>query len=166
MEFDLQTSQIRVEKESRPDLIPVSMGDYELVVRAPNSLDLLAISADRNPASARYRLLERCLITANHDSQPVTADDLPLEVVEAIESAMETADPQANIQLNVSCPACGSSYAQTLDIVSFFWSELSSWAAHLLYDVHRLASAYGWSERDILSMSSRRRRFYLDLIYA
>jgi hypothetical protein len=30
--------------------------------------------------------------------------------------------------------------------------------------VHVIASAYGWSERDILAMSAARRRLYLDVI--
>jgi hypothetical protein len=31
-------------------------------------------------------------------------------------------------------------------------------------DVHQLASAYGWSEHDILTMSAGRRQLYLELV--
>jgi hypothetical protein len=41
---------------------------------------------------------------------------------------------------------------------------LSRRAACLLRDVHRLALAYHWSERDILGLSLRRRRSYLLLL--
>jgi hypothetical protein len=41
---------------------------------------------------------------------------------------------------------------------------LSRRAAGLLRDVHRLALAYHWSERDILGLSLRRRRSYLLLL--
>jgi hypothetical protein len=48
--------------------------------------------------------------------------------------------------------------------VTFFWSEISAEARRLLLEVHNLASAYGWSESDILSMSALRRRYYLEMI--
>lgn len=35
---------------------------------------------------------------------------------------------------------------------------------HLLYDVHLLAQAYGWSEASILAMSPKRRQTYLDWV--
>jgi hypothetical protein len=31
-----------------------------------------------------------------------------------------------------------------------------------MIEVHELASAYGWAERDILEMSPHRRHFYLE----
>jgi hypothetical protein len=33
-------------------------------------------------------------------------------------------------------------------------------------DVHALASAYGWSEREILALSDTRRRLYLEMVSA
>jgi hypothetical protein len=33
----------------------------------------------------------------------------------------------------------------------------------MLYDVHALASAYGWREADVLAMSPMRRQVYLEL---
>lgn len=164
MEFDLQTSQIRAEKEDATEFVSVTHGDYEMNVRSPNSLDLLSISVAGDVATARRQLLERCVISATRESRAVAVGDLPSVVVDAIEDALENADPQADLQLTVSCPSCGFSYPQTLDIVSFLWNELNSWACNLLHEVHRLASAYGWTEKEILTMSPRRRRFYLNLI--
>ena len=61
------------------------------------------------------------------------------------------------------CPECGHRWHATFDIVSFFWSEIDAWAYRTLHQVHRLASAYGWREADILAMSPWRRQFYLSL---
>jgi len=36
----------------------------------------------------------------------------------------------------------------------------------LLVEVHALASAYGWSEQEILSLSDARRRLYLEMVQA
>jgi hypothetical protein len=77
---------------------------------------------------------------------------------------MAEADPQADVQLALSCPDCGHSWLAAFDIVSYFWSEVNSWAQRLLGEVHTLASFYGWSERDILAMSPVRRHIYLDMI--
>jgi hypothetical protein len=40
---------------------------------------------------------------------------------------------------------------------------LTTWVRRLLREVHTLALAYGWREADILNMSARRRRFYLEM---
>lgn len=74
------------------------------------------------------------------------------------------ADPQANVQLNVSCPACSHQWQMTFDILSFFWTEISAWAQRILREVHVLASAYGWHEADVLAMSSMRRQCYLQMV--
>jgi hypothetical protein len=52
------------------------------------------------------------------------------------------------------------------DVVSYLWGEIEDWAERLLRDVHSLAAAYGWSERDIVGMSALRRRLYLELANA
>jgi hypothetical protein len=39
-------------------------------------------------------------------------------------------------------------------------------AKRLLAEVHLIASAYGWSEAEILGLSRARRDFYLDMVRA
>ena len=73
-------------------------------------------------------------------------------------------DPQANVQMNLSCVRCGKHWQAVFDIESFLWSEINRWAERLLLEVHQLARAYGWREADILAMSPHRRRFYLDML--
>jgi hypothetical protein len=77
---------------------------------------------------------------------------------------MVQADPQADVQLALTCPACGHQWEATFDIASFFWSEIDSWAHRILREVHTLASAYGWREADILAMSPQRRQLYLEMV--
>ena len=55
-------------------------------------------------------------------------------------------------------------WLEPFDIASFLWTELHAWASRTLYDVHQLAAAYGWSEAECLSLSARRRGYYLELI--
>ena len=71
-------------------------------------------------------------------------------------------DPQAEVLMPLTCPNCEHSWHSLFDIVSFFWTELTSQAKQLLQEVHVLARFYGWREADILAMTTVRRRFYLD----
>jgi hypothetical protein len=112
-------------------------------------------------------LLDRCIIHARHignGGEPVRASELPQEVAEAVADRMAMADPQAEIELAVDCPACGERWQAPFEIESFFWSEIGAWARRILSEVHVLASSYGWREADIFNMSAWRRQYYLDLI--
>lgn len=75
----------------------------------------------------------------------------------------EDADPGAELTLEIACPECGAATPAELDIAAYLWTELDAWARDLLLDVHLLASAYGWSEPEILALSPLRRRYYLEL---
>jgi hypothetical protein len=99
---------------------------------------------------------------------PLTTEceDLPQDVVDAVTDRMAEGDPLADIQVAVSCPICNHIWRAALDIVSFLWSEIDNLAARLLRDVHTLASAYGWREKDILALSPGRRQFYLAAVSA
>ncbi len=72
-------------------------------------------------------------------------------------------DPQAELLLDLQCPACGARWQLVLDIVAFLWEELCSSAAGLLGEVDTLARAYAWSEREILALSPTRRRLYVEM---
>jgi hypothetical protein len=64
------------------------------------------------------------------------------------------------------CSSCKRELQAELDIVSFFWTEINSWAMRMLREIHSLASTYGWTESDILAMSAARRQVYLELVQA
>jgi hypothetical protein len=140
------------------------LGDYKVEFRVPNSVDLTSLDQSADISSSTRRLLERCVVHAQKHDQEVPADDFPPELLEAISRMMTEHDPQADIQLGLTCPQCSYHWQAPLDIVSFLWSEIHNWASRMLDEVHTLASAYGWSEADILALGPMRRRAYLELI--
>jgi hypothetical protein len=73
-------------------------------------------------------------------------------------------DPQAEVRVAVTCPACHHPWSTVFDIVAYLWSEIDDWARRLLSEVDVLASSYGWNESAILGMTARRRRLYLEII--
>jgi hypothetical protein len=79
---------------------------------------------------------------------------------------LEQADPLAETRISLSCPGCDHEWAEPLDIGAFLWEEIASRAKRLLVDVHALATAYGWTESEILSLSDSRRAFYRSMAQA
>ncbi len=130
--------------------------------RLPESQDLAAIARGGRDDPAR-ELLERCIVSAEHRGTACAARELPPSIVAAIEDEMARADPYADTRLALECPACGHAWTLAFDIASFMWRELEARALAIVRDVHALASAYGWSERDIVQMSTAKRAVYLEL---
>lgn len=149
------TSELTVEAEA-----------YHLTFRLPNSLDLASLNSGKdNSHDRRHRLLERCLLEAStSDGELLRIAQLPEDVLRAIVQAMDRADPQANLLIGLTCPACGHCWEALFDIVSFLWAELNNWAERMVRAVHLLARAYGWREADILTMSPTRRAIYLQMV--
>lgn len=119
--------------------------------RAPNSEDLLAVSASRDVAEARTQLIARCIQT----------DDPELRERAA---ALLSGAPADDVELNLMCPACGHTWQAPFDIATFVWRELDDWAQRTLREIHVIAGAYGWSEDEILQLSARRRQLYVEMI--
>ena len=138
--------------------------EYEIRFRLPAAADLSAIARERDVNSARQALLGRCLTSAHRGSDNVAIDMLPDHVLSAVTARMAEIDPQADVQLALSCPSCGHHWQASFDIAGFFWMELDAWAERLVREVHTLASAYGWREAEIVAMSPQRRQTYLELI--
>jgi hypothetical protein len=153
LELKFSTADFQLDSQIEQDQgVTLNVDGRVLRLRVPNSQDVLM-------AGSREQLLQLCLPDAN-------LDQLPAEIVETAAQKIGECDPLADIRMLISCPDCRHEWRAVFDIVSFLWSEVESWAGRVLNDVHTLASAYGWSERDILSLSPTRRQFYLDMIQA
>lgn len=128
-------------------------------LRLPTSRDLAQAARETDPAEGAMCIVRTCCV----DQAPGvwTAEDLI-----AAGTAMASADPLAELRLALACPGCGNVQEETLDPVTFVWSELGTLAKRLLHDVHTLAAAYGWSEQEILNLSDFRRSQYVQRVHA
>jgi hypothetical protein len=140
----------------------VTFGEWAVRFRLPTPGDLIA-AGQSGPARARDVLLGRCVLEARCGGLRVQVADLPGEVQEMVAAAAAEADPHADVWLDAPCPACGRHASVVLDAASFLWAELDAWARGTLLEVHLLATAYGWTEPDVLALSPGRRRHYLEL---
>lgn len=125
--------------------------------RLPTTRDLADAARETDPHQASIRLAESCRLEAGEKA------DWSDEDLEEIGEKMALADPIAEIRLTFDCAKCGYQWDESLDIVAFLWMEIEARAKRLLVDVHTLAAAYGWTERETLFLSEPRRRFYLEM---
>ncbi|MFE4254290.1 hypothetical protein ACFRU3_33275 [Streptomyces sp. NPDC056910] len=157
----------------------VSVGGLEVRFRVPSVSDFERASDCADPESATQTLLSSCVIGAQRvpsgsgcDDRTVdpsrgaelSLDDLSDEVLAALDAEFQHHDPYGDLRVTTVCPACGHGFDVCLDPVTVFWEEIEGHAQRLLFEVHRLASAYGWSERDCLRLDPVRRACYLELI--
>jgi hypothetical protein len=145
------------------ETLPASSTDGVVIgcqrYRVPTSRDLAeALSGDLETVA--IRLLQRC-----HIGDGTVSTWTGGELRDA-EETLAAADPLAETQLALDCPSCAHQWNDVLDIGSFVWAELESRARRLLFEVHTLASAYGWSEGETLSLSAARRTSYLRMVQA
>lgn len=165
MEMEMEVGDLLVEQhDEQPASLALRAGDYDVLFRLPDTNDLAALAPCEDASEATRALLALCVLSARLGDEEVDAAQLPPEVLGAVGSRMSEADPQGDMRLALVCTACAHAWQEAFDIGQFLWGELNAWAARTLAEVHRLATAYGWREADILSLSPQRRRLYLDMV--
>ena len=164
LELEFVADELRAAPQNDA-VLALRAGGHELVLRLPDSRDLLAVAA-ADASEAPALLLERCVVSARAGDRPAAVDGFAPELIAAIGRRLADADPQADLRFTLSCPACCFSWAAPFDVVAYLWAELEAWSGRLLAEVHALASAYGWSETDVLALNPVRRQWYLRMVGA
>lgn len=126
--------------------------------RRPTSRDLAVIAAAPDVEQATEQLLDRLVLDAAPEGGWSGAD------IDAAGTALDRADPMAHVTIALRCEGCDHGWQAPLDIAAVLWDELSAQAQAVVHQVHLLASAYGWSEGQILAMPPARRRLYLQQV--
>lgn len=149
---------------SYPRAFAVSADGWTVEGRIPTAGDLCAVARCTTVRDGRAELIGRIIERAWLDGERQPAGKISPGVYDAIAAEIEAIVQDGDVQFRVSCPGCESENTADFDITSYFWTELTQIARRLLWEVHALAEAYGWSESHILAMSSRRRRMYLEML--
>lgn len=108
-------------------------------------------------AAARRRVVVLCLVDSK---MPVDVGQLDEADLARIDTALEAVSPEAVIETSLDCPSCGRTCLVDLGIDAMPLPRPDT----LYQEVHRIASAYHWSEREILALPRGRRQRYLALI--
>lgn len=138
----------------------LTVDDVVYTVRSPTSHDLGRAVGAPELESAREALLIACVIAV--DGRTGSPPTLSAEVIEAIDAQLEALHPLTTIRLCLSCPVCSAAWTGVVEPDRFVWHQLEARVMSLLDAVHRLASAYGWSQADVLDLSPATLRFYLE----
>lgn len=146
--------------------LSLSIDDCHVRFRLPKFADGIAASACATTLEARRFIFQRCLLSFQQGGVNKRAEDAGDALISAVAEHMADADPRGDLQFELSCPACRHEWITPFDIGLYLWNELDAWARSRIHEVHHLASAYGWTEREILSMSASRRKRYLDHVLA
>lgn len=162
LELSLAIADLKVSAPPSADPFTLAVADYEIQFRLPNGGDLVAIATETDPEQAQQILLNACLLAVRYQEQPCE-EELPAVILAKLIDTIAELDPQANVQLALTCPDCMHQWLLSFDIASFLQGEIQVWAYRLLQDVHRLARAYGWSEADVVTMSPLRRQMYVEM---
>jgi hypothetical protein len=162
LEFALSCDELGAAARGQESFVKtVTLDGSEFTLRCPDSRDAAAAAASESVDAARLALLVRCVVPRDDSLQAV--DKLPAAVQTAMAAELAAMDPQAEILLDLVCPACGHTWLGVFEIVTFLWSEIRARARRLLQEVDALARAYGWREADVLRMSETRRGLYLQM---
>jgi hypothetical protein len=159
LEYTLSARELCAATADVPVDLSLKVGEITLRLRPPNSFDLGAASVCADVASARRLLATRCIVEGS-----VAAETLAEAVVDQISGRLAEADPQAEVLIDLDCARCHHGWQVAFEVERFLWMKVGAMARRLLREVHTLAHAYGWSERDILALSPVRRQFYLEAV--
>ena len=166
LEFTLDTGELAAGLESAAGAGPAEWTEdgqrYRL--RPVTTDDLLAALAVPDPAAAQDLLLSRCVEHIhNQDSERSPVPPLRSPYSPGLVKRFEELHADAELRCAIDCLACSARYVHDFDIARFLWREVTVAARRLLAEVHALATAYGWAERDIMRLSPPRRAAYLEL---
>ena len=143
-------------------------GSFSIEFRLPTGADQETaapwISGDEE--SAVCQLLARTITRVNDETavDQETVRALPPKVRIEIEERMEKLAPHVTIELETSCVECRKPFTTLVDLTSFFLAEMKQSRQSLEREFHFLAWHYHWRESEILALTRKKRRRYIELI--
>ncbi|MEQ8651706.1 MAG: hypothetical protein RIC87_04515 [Kiloniellales bacterium] len=159
IEVSLQLADLLAVPE-RDETRALRLEEQGHVFRPPSLKDLAALLTVPERDDGGLALLRLCCLDGEPEAETAAA------LLEPVGRAMEVLDPLADLDIRLTCGACGAASSATLDIGRFLWAEIETEAKTLLREVDAIARVYGWGEAEILALSPARRRSYLDLVLA
>lgn len=158
---DVHVSVDSLMLEAHPRPRTVELGDYELELR-PLTYSDVALALQQPVGEQRDWLARRAVVEALRDGNGTDPSELPPEALELVSKACDELDPMASIELVLACAECGHRWSAPLDVADYLWHEVQNHARRQLDEIALLARAFGWTEREVLSLRPARRRAYVE----
>jgi len=167
MEWDMDLQDLiiqEVDNSEFPSEHTIEVDDFKIRFRLPNSKDILKILSEDNNKSKSNSLLINCILEIKSINSTNKVKSISEKIIKTLAKKIAELDPAADIRMNITCPSCENKWEAVFDIMSYLWSEIDNWVQKTLQEVYILASAFGWSEKDILNMNAERRQIYIGMI--
>lgn len=161
LEFELTLDEI-AEMQAEADAsetVEIAFENQTAVFRKPNARDQDKWRAAESNGDNAAETMIRSLQIAPDNALKISEKDY-----ERLAEAMDEADPLINFNCRVRCAECGAANDFPIDLCDFALGELSRAQQFLIRAVHRLATRYHWSEKEIFAVPHWRRMKYLALI--
>jgi hypothetical protein len=168
-QFDADCDALVMQGTPSPPATPqlLESHGHRIEFRLPDRADIDAASAATSATAGHAdfvgSLLERCVTSCSCNGVSVPALAMPPAVLDALSQRMDALDPAASLSFGVECPQCDARWEARLDVAQLVWQKVQTAAERVLLDVDALARAYGWTEPDVLRLSSVRRAAYLQM---
>ena len=146
----------------------VSTADgHSILVRfrlATGSDQEVSAALARSDTSAAVDFLVRRCVQSAVSSDDRSMQEFPAGFVDQLSAAMAERDVQAEITLQINCTGCGGTFNLIFDTAAYLMQELAAEIRGLDHEVHLLAYHYHWSSTEILGLTMRKRRRFLQLL--
>ncbi|MBS9405394.1 hypothetical protein KG088_17440 [Halomonas sp. TRM85114] len=160
--FDLRLSLTDIPRTGAGSGFPVAEVSTSLGRRrfeAPNGGHEEALASMRDDEDPRRVFAALCGLSEAAEAEAIRFD---LHDLARIDAALEAVSPDVADSVEAFCPDCGSACQARIDPLTFAFPLVET----LLREVHVIASAYCWTEPEILDLPVARRRAYAELIRA
>ncbi|KAF0813708.1 hypothetical protein IGB42_02061 [Andreprevotia sp. IGB-42] len=123
----------------------------------------LAAGRDPQGSATRVPTADEEIAAAAHGARDgvaalAAAIGIPAALIETASAELEANAPIIDLELAAPCSECGAVQYAHFDLQSFLLQRLLGERQLLLSEIHRLASSYGWSLREILTLPRSTRR--------
>lgn len=168
LSIDLQVDSLLQHPNPNPQTTyPLKLENYSITLRPLNGSDLEALTLNQTPPTlVAVNLAEKLLRSCILSSDPALPELLNSQFQEQLSLTLSQIDNQADLTLNITCPCCNKIFQTSLDVEDFFFQEVASRYPQLEREIHWIALHYHWSEKNILSLASSKRKRYVELINA
>lgn len=157
IDFSLDTLMNSINPEqnfkfSVKDSVCIFSFNNKFKFRLPTGEDELAVLGIA-PDAAQKELLLRCLVEGNEK-----------EAQQSLQQAMHDLAPLIDLNFDVQCPECENVQDLHFNIQQYLLSSLLQEQKQLVFEVHRLATAYNWGLNEILELPRSIRRSYVSIL--
>jgi len=142
------------------DDFSVEVDGLVLNVRRPTGLDQLSWLTEpaEDEATALRATVAALLIP------PAEVSELSEEAVVAVEESLDRHDRLGAFHVSLTCPYCDVLLPYELDLAALLIERFRHAQTRLVEQIHAIASGYGWTESEILTIPRERRARYLSLL--